>query len=206
MPAEKEIISIFAMARIDKNIKRTAAFTIVELLIVIVIIGILAAITIISYTGITARANTAAIQADLANASKKINMYYALYGAYPTSMPNDGTGKYCPAAPTVDANYCIKPSSGIFTYTPTGSPATDFDIRADSGALVYHITKDTSAASLVTTPITAIAATTGTAQIGQTLTAGAVTPGGAAVSYQGKLPQRQVAHIIISQAQQTAHM
>jgi len=34
-------------------------FTIVELLVVIVVIGILAAITIVSYTGITARANGA---------------------------------------------------------------------------------------------------------------------------------------------------
>jgi general secretion pathway protein G len=32
-------------------------FTIVELLVVIVVIGILAAITIVSYTGITAKAN-----------------------------------------------------------------------------------------------------------------------------------------------------
>ena len=35
-------------------------FTIVELLIVIVIIGILAAITIVAYNGITARAQTTA--------------------------------------------------------------------------------------------------------------------------------------------------
>ncbi|MEI7917815.1 MAG: prepilin-type N-terminal cleavage/methylation domain-containing protein [Candidatus Saccharibacteria bacterium] len=34
-------------------------FTIVELLVVVVVIGILAAITIVSYTGITARANAA---------------------------------------------------------------------------------------------------------------------------------------------------
>ncbi|MDK2899336.1 MAG: ral secretion pathway protein, partial [Patescibacteria group bacterium] len=52
------------------------AFTIVELLIVIVIIGILAAITLVSYTGIASRANIATIQSDLSNASKKLSMYY----------------------------------------------------------------------------------------------------------------------------------
>jgi len=45
-------------------------FTIVELLIVIVIIGILAAITIVSYRGITAKANESTIKAELSNANK----------------------------------------------------------------------------------------------------------------------------------------
>ncbi|MDK2899387.1 MAG: hypothetical protein PWQ10_574, partial [Patescibacteria group bacterium] len=44
------------------------AFTIVELLVVIVVIGILAAITIVSYTGITGKANEAAIQSELSSA------------------------------------------------------------------------------------------------------------------------------------------
>lgn len=44
---------------------RYKGFTIVELLIVISVIGILAAIVIVSYTGITARANDSAVQSDL---------------------------------------------------------------------------------------------------------------------------------------------
>ncbi len=60
-------------------------FTIVELLIVIVIIAILAAITLVSYNGITNKANNSAVQSDLASTYKKLAMYNSEFGTYPTS-------------------------------------------------------------------------------------------------------------------------
>ncbi|RYX79149.1 prepilin-type N-terminal cleavage/methylation domain-containing protein [bacterium] len=45
-----------------KQLKDQKGFTIVELLIVIVVIGILAAIVIVAYQGVTARANTSSNQ------------------------------------------------------------------------------------------------------------------------------------------------
>lgn len=49
-------------------------FTIVELLIVIVVIGILAAITIVSYGGIQGKANDAAIKSDLKHMGSLIEL------------------------------------------------------------------------------------------------------------------------------------
>ncbi len=58
-------------------------FTIVELLIVVVVIAILAAITTVSYNGITNQANDSAVQQDLATLAKKIQIANAQNGAYP---------------------------------------------------------------------------------------------------------------------------
>lgn len=55
--------------------KQQNGFTIVELLIVIVVIGILAAITIVAYSGIQNRAYDAAIRSDLAGLAKKLMIY-----------------------------------------------------------------------------------------------------------------------------------
>jgi len=65
--------------------KTKSGFTIVELLIVIVVIGILAAITIVAYNGIQNRTNDAAIQSDLSNYAKKIRLAEADTGSLPVA-------------------------------------------------------------------------------------------------------------------------
>ena len=50
-------------------------FTIVELLIVIVVIGILAAITIVSFNGVQSRARVASLQTDTENAVKSLELF-----------------------------------------------------------------------------------------------------------------------------------
>lgn len=57
----------------SKILSSSKGFTIIELLVVIVVIGILTAITIVSYSGITAKANTSANAANADNLMTKIN-------------------------------------------------------------------------------------------------------------------------------------
>ncbi len=81
------------MVRNYNKIKQgRAGFTIVELLIVIVVIGILAAITIVAYSGITARANGAKAQTNGANAQKVAEAYNADAGYYPPTAASFATG------------------------------------------------------------------------------------------------------------------
>lgn len=60
-------------------------FTIVELLIVVVVIAILAAITIVGYTGITQRAEESRFFAAVDSYEKALRLYQAQYGEYPST-------------------------------------------------------------------------------------------------------------------------
>ncbi len=64
---------------------RARGFTIVELLIVIVVIGILAAISIVAYNGVAAKARDVQREQDVKTIAKALEMYYVDNGYYPAS-------------------------------------------------------------------------------------------------------------------------
>jgi len=124
--------------------KNHSAFTIVELLVVIVVIGILAAITIVSYTGVSQKATASSLKSDLSNGSKKLKMYQVEYGSYPTMGAPDSNGMICPTSP-IDTKYCIKPSTGnTFAYFPVNG--TNFTLIATNTASTtkYNITDNSA--------------------------------------------------------------
>ena len=64
--------------------KRSEGFTIVELLIVIVVIGILAALVITTYSGIQAKARNSERQTDVNSLQTQLEAYFAQNGHYPS--------------------------------------------------------------------------------------------------------------------------
>lgn len=70
--------------------RNTNGFTIVELLIVVVVIAILAAITIVSFNGVQARAKYSVMQQDVTTINKAILSFYAEKGYYPSASANSG--------------------------------------------------------------------------------------------------------------------
>lgn len=67
-------------------------FTIVELLIVIVVIGILAAIVIVSFNGIQSRARDTSKESSVGGLMKGIELYNAENGNYPSAGCADNNG------------------------------------------------------------------------------------------------------------------
>ena len=123
------------------NYNSSPAFTIVELLIVIVVIAILAAITIVAYNGIQDRARASAASSALSNAVKKIKYWQAEQDTTlaPASLALAGVSdtestKYQynfgqPAA----ADYCITVTiSGVKSYK-TSTSNTDVVLGGCAG-------------------------------------------------------------------------
>ncbi len=118
-----------SLKNIKSNLQAERGFTIVELLIVVVVIAILAAITIVSYNGITNRANASAAASLAASFQKKAELFAAdgPTATYPRAL-NDLTGgaailNSSPSVTTTASNsWYLAPSSiSSTTANPTST-------------------------------------------------------------------------------------
>ncbi len=100
-------------------------FTIVELLIVIVIIGILAGITILAYNGIQQKAHVAALQSDLSSAASTLEIANAQNNAYPADLASAGLK----ASPGTTYQYTHSGTWNSYCLTGTNSGAS-YDISS----------------------------------------------------------------------------
>ncbi len=124
------------------------AFTIVELLVVIVVIGILAAITVVSYTGISQKAIVSSLQTDLTNASKLLKMDQVINSAYPATLAAANGGKGIPSSSDTTYQYvfnnsitppgfCITATKSFTTYKVTENTAPEIGDCTDYGLVLY---------------------------------------------------------------------
>lgn len=96
--------------------KKHTGFTIVELLIVVVVIAILAAITIVAYNGITARASDASAKAAIESGVKKLELSNVDTQQYPLTLSDLSGG-----APQVGSDVRLEYNSDGKTYCLTAS-------------------------------------------------------------------------------------
>lgn len=118
-------------------------FTIVELLIVIVVIAILAAITIVAYNGIQARANFSSYKSDIASINKAIIMYHADNGAYPGHLAS-GSGCWTNAGTRNFISGLTPKYMTNLPLTPNGSSDNYYAYCFSPGGVDYKLMRLTS--------------------------------------------------------------
>jgi prepilin-type N-terminal cleavage/methylation domain-containing protein len=103
-------------------------FTIVELLIVIVVIGILAAITIVAYSSVQERARASSVSTALTQASRKLAVYQV---DNPDIFPADKNALEALG---------VKDTTAInYQYTRTAGPPDTYCLTATTGTTSYKI-------------------------------------------------------------------
>jgi len=124
--------------------KNKNGFTIVELLIVVVVIAILAAITIVSYNGIQNRARDAAVKSEVSDALKQIGIFAATNGdVYPTAINS------CPT-PAAGAACILRGSTNTLAYS--GNQNTFCFSATNASGVSYFVTENGKVSSGSCTP------------------------------------------------------
>ena len=93
---------------------KNAAFTLIEILIVVILLGILAAIIIPQFTDASDDANAAAQDTDVASLQSLVELYRVKEGAYPANLGVLAPG-YCrevPTNPVTGAAYSYDAATG----------------------------------------------------------------------------------------------
>jgi prepilin-type N-terminal cleavage/methylation domain-containing protein len=107
-----------------------SGFTLIELLIVIVVLGILAAIVVFSLTGISGSSKTAACTTDAKTVETAAEAYQAAPGnnnSWPSAISLlTGTPSYLHALPTTANGYSISLDSTTVQVAVNGGSAADF--------------------------------------------------------------------------------
>jgi prepilin-type N-terminal cleavage/methylation domain-containing protein len=101
--------------------KRNQGFTIVELLIVIVVIGILALLVITTYSGIQAKARNAKRQTDVQSLQTQLEAFFSQNGYYPSLTDMNSQTWLAANMKSLDQNALIDPSNSSQSKTLVNS-------------------------------------------------------------------------------------
>jgi prepilin-type N-terminal cleavage/methylation domain-containing protein len=134
---------------------KDSGFTVIELLIVLIVIGILAAIVISTYSGIQVKEHNSKRQTDIVAIQTQLEAFYSQNGYYPSlkdinsvtwrdkNMPNLNTSDMIdPSATnqnTADVSLASAPSPKVYSYQVTDSNGNSCE-TVDTNCAKYTLT------------------------------------------------------------------
>jgi general secretion pathway protein G len=110
------------MISLKKRSLNNKGFTIVELLIVIVVIGILALLVITTYSGIQAKARNSKRQTDIQSVQTQLEAFFSQNGYYPSLADMNSSSWLDTNMKSLDQNALIDPSNPSDSKTLASTP------------------------------------------------------------------------------------
>lgn len=132
---------------------RQKGFTIVELLVVIIVIGIIAGIIVVSYSAVTQSARKQAVKTDAQAIASQINKYKSDKGSYPSDLseiqiPSGVTSTFQYAYNETAGSYCVTASvKGASAFVKSGSV-----VASEGGCPGHGINGEVAITNLASNP------------------------------------------------------
>jgi len=131
--------------------KRNQGFTIVELLIVIVVIGILALLVITTYSGIQAKARNSERSSDMSALQTQLEAFFQNSGYYPSLADMNSASWLSTNMKSLDQNALIDPSNPTSKTLVNGPVAKSYSYQVTDSSGNSCETTDTNCAKYTLT-------------------------------------------------------
>jgi len=148
------MITYNSRAKLSRK-ERSSGFTIIELLIVVVVLGLLIAIVLTTYSGIQVKQRNLTRQNDIQDIQKQLEAFYSQNGYYPSLKdinnvtwrdknmtnlsPSDMIDPSAKDKNTADATLATQPAKDVFAYKVTDSNGNSCESK-DTNCAEYTLT------------------------------------------------------------------
>lgn len=121
--------------RLSRRFFRDGGFTLIEILLVVAIVAILAAIAIPQFIGYRRQSIDAQLKSDLRNAAVAVEAYFTKRSVYPSSIDEIQGFGFHPTGGVTLALVVVSPSSFTITAAKPGGTQPSFTFSSASGSI-----------------------------------------------------------------------